>query len=70
NPTAIAIDPTNRIYVADFINHRINVYQLVNTNAGDSFLDPLAETKGSDEAEARRAEIQTSDDAPTKGGEL
>lgn len=69
NPTAIAIDPTNRIYVADFINHRINVYRLVNTSADDSFLDPLAETKGSDEAKARRAEIQTTD-TPTKGGEL
>jgi len=46
NPTAIAIDPNNRIYVADYINHRVNIYQLMNTKAEDSFLDPLAESKG------------------------
>jgi DNA-binding beta-propeller fold protein YncE len=37
NPTDIAIDPQNRIYVADHLSHRINVYQLVNTRAEDSF---------------------------------
>ncbi len=46
NPTAITIDPNNRIYVADYINHRVNIYQLVNTTAEDSFIDPLADTKG------------------------
>jgi DNA-binding beta-propeller fold protein YncE len=37
NPTDIAIDPDNRIYVADHLSHRVNVYQLVNTRAEDSF---------------------------------
>jgi DNA-binding beta-propeller fold protein YncE len=48
NPTAIVIDKTNRIYVADYLNHRVEVYQLVNTRAEDSFLNPVAETKGGD----------------------
>ncbi len=37
NPTDITIDAQNRIYVADHLSHRINVYQLVNTRAEDSF---------------------------------
>ena len=45
NPTAIAIDKQNRIYVGDYLNHRVGVYQLVNTTAADSFLDPPAESK-------------------------
>lgn len=40
NPTGIAIDRNNRIYVADFLNYRVNVYELVNTTADDSYLDP------------------------------
>ena len=36
NPSAIAIDKQNRIYVGDLLNHRVNVYQLVNTTAADS----------------------------------
>ncbi|MDO8478694.1 MAG: SMP-30/gluconolactonase/LRE family protein [Candidatus Rokubacteria bacterium] len=48
NPTAIVIDKSNRIYVADYLNHRVEVYQLVNTRAEDSFLNPVAETKGGD----------------------
>jgi hypothetical protein len=40
NPTAVDIDAHNRIYVADFINHRINIYRLVNTTADDSFRLP------------------------------
>jgi len=40
NPTGIAIDKENRIYVGDYINHRVEVYQLVNTTAADSFLSP------------------------------
>jgi len=46
NPTAIVIDKSNRIYVGDYLNHRVEVYQLVNTRAEDSFLVPVAETKG------------------------
>jgi len=37
NPTAIAIDKDNRIFVADTQNFRLNMYQLVNTTAEDSF---------------------------------
>lgn len=48
NPTAIAIDRNNRVYVADYLNHRVEVYQLVNTSAEDSFLSPVARTKGGD----------------------
>ena len=33
NPLSIAIDKNNRIYVGDYLNHRIGVYQLVNTTA-------------------------------------
>jgi DNA-binding beta-propeller fold protein YncE len=40
NPLSIAIDRNNRIYVGDYLNHRIGVYQLVNTKAEDSFLSP------------------------------
>lgn len=37
NPTGIAIDAKNRIYVADYLNYRVNAYQLVNTTAEDSY---------------------------------
>lgn len=40
NPLALAIDKNNRIYVGDYLNHRIGVYELVNTTANDSFLNP------------------------------
>ena len=40
NPLAVAIDKSNRIYVGDYLNHRIGVYELVNTTANDSFLNP------------------------------
>lgn len=36
NPTAVAIDKQNHIYVGDYLNHRIEEYQLVNTTAEDS----------------------------------
>lgn len=42
NPAPIAIDKQNRIYVGDYLNHRVEVYQLVNTSADDSFLAPPA----------------------------
>lgn len=38
NPISIAIDKNNRIYVGDYLNHRIGVYELVNTRADDSYL--------------------------------
>ena len=40
NPLAVAIDKQNRIYVGDYLNHRIGVYELVNTTAADSFIKP------------------------------
>jgi len=40
NPSAIAIDKHNRIYVGDYFGHRIEVYDLVNTTAADSFVNP------------------------------
>ncbi len=39
NPTAIAIDANNRIYVGDYLNHRVDVYDLVNTAAEDSYVE-------------------------------
>jgi len=41
NPTSIFIDKNNRIYVGDSLNHRVEVYQLVNTSAEDSFINPV-----------------------------
>lgn len=46
NPSPIAIDKKNRIYVGDYLNHRVEVYELVNTNAADSFVQPPAPSKG------------------------
>lgn len=40
NPIAMVIDRNNTIYVGDYLNHRIGVYQLVNTKAADSFVAP------------------------------
>jgi len=40
NPNPIAIDKQNRIYVGDFLNARVAVYDLVNTAATDSFIEP------------------------------
>lgn len=37
NPTAIAIDKGNHIFVGDYLNHRVEEYQLVNTTAADSY---------------------------------
>ncbi len=46
NPISIAIDKQNRIYVGDYLNHRIGIYQLVNTTAEDSFLKPPPNPSG------------------------
>jgi DNA-binding beta-propeller fold protein YncE len=56
NPLSIAIDRNNRIYVGDYLNHRIGVYQLVNTKAEDSFIapgtpNPTAPAKAKDTAQ-------------------
>ncbi len=39
NATAVAIDKGNHIYVGDYLNHRVEEYQLVNTTAADSIPD-------------------------------
>lgn len=48
NPGVLTIDKKNRIYVGDLLNHRVNVYQLVNTTAEDSTPkeDPAAAKAG------------------------
>ena len=45
NPSALAIDKQNRIYVGDLLNHRVNVYQLLNTTATDSVAPPADAAK-------------------------
>jgi len=35
NPTVMTIDKKNNIYVGDALNHRVNVYRVVNTTAED-----------------------------------
>jgi DNA-binding beta-propeller fold protein YncE len=42
NPIAITIDKNNTIYVGDYLNHRVGVYQLVNTRPEDSYIKPEA----------------------------
>jgi DNA-binding beta-propeller fold protein YncE len=58
NPASLAIDKQNRIYVGDMINHRINIYQLVNTSAEDS--------AAKDEASAKKADAAKKEEAPAK----
>lgn len=71
NPTAVVIDKNNRIYVADYLNHRVEVYQLVNTTAEDSFLNPVAETKGGEKQQKKEAAISSTqrEKVGGKGGE-
>lgn len=35
NPSVMTIDKKNNIYIGDVLNHRVNVYRLVNTTAAD-----------------------------------
>lgn len=46
NPISVAIDKHNRIYVGDYLNHRVEVYELVNTKADDSFIKPPPNPRG------------------------
>jgi DNA-binding beta-propeller fold protein YncE len=55
NPLSIAIDRNNRIYVGDYLNHRIGVYQLVNTKAEDSFITPPAPNPSAQKGVAKAA---------------
>jgi len=52
NPSAVAIDRNNRIYVGDYLNHRVEVYQLVNTQAEDSYLGSIGESRGGETTQA------------------
>jgi sugar lactone lactonase YvrE len=66
NPTAMAIDKNNRIYVGDYLNHRVEVYQLVNTTASDSFLNPTSQTKGGDGVPGKQEAVATrAEEAPS-----
>jgi hypothetical protein len=48
NPTALAIDKDNHIYVADYINHRVEEYRLINTTLADTLGGgPMEATAGS-----------------------
>ena len=60
NPLAIAIDKNNKIYVGDYLNHRIEVYELVNTTAADSFLTPPPNPKPEEIGAARTPEAEHS----------
>lgn len=46
NPISVVIDKQNRIYVGDYLNHRIGVYELVNTTVDDSFIKAPPNPKG------------------------
>lgn len=48
NPSGIAIDTENKIYVADTQNLRVTVYQLVNTKAEDSLIEPITQAANKD----------------------
>ena len=53
NPGGIAIDRNNRIYVTDYLNYRVSIYELVNTTAEDSFLQPSSAGKEGDETSGK-----------------
>jgi len=36
NPTSVVIDKDNHIYVGDYLNHRVEEYQLINATAASS----------------------------------
>ena len=45
NPASLTIDKNNRMYVGDMLNHRVNIYQLVNTVAADGIVKEGAAAK-------------------------
>jgi hypothetical protein len=53
NPSGIAIDKNNRIYVGDFLNYRLSIYDLVNTKAQDSFVSLPPETEKGGETRSK-----------------
>jgi len=52
NPSVMTIDKNNRIYVGDNLNHRVSVYQLINTTAEDAAIKGAAEAAAAAEAKA------------------
>jgi len=52
NPSVMTIDKNNRIYVGDSLNHRVSVYQLINTTAEDAAIKAAAEAAEAAEAAA------------------
>ena len=55
NPSVLTIDKQNRIYVGDVLNHRVNVYRLVNTTAEDSMVKVTEAAKAAEAAKTAEA---------------
>ncbi|OIQ66279.1 NHL repeat protein [mine drainage metagenome] len=58
NPGVLTIDKQNRIYVGDVMNHRVNMYQLVNTTAADSVVKDVPAAKAAPAKPASSAPAQ------------
>ncbi len=63
NPTAVAISRDNHIYVGDYINHRVEVYALVNTTPADSVVEPELKAEGGEGIESKEAKVASRDQA-------
>lgn len=53
NPSVMTIDKKNNIYIGDVLNHRVNVYRLVNTTAADIEAANAAAEKAEADAKAK-----------------
>jgi DNA-binding beta-propeller fold protein YncE len=65
NPSALSIDRQNRIYVGDYMNHRVEVYQLANTSEKDS-MENAGPIQGA--GPAPKYEAGKGDSGPAAGG--
>jgi len=54
NPSVLTIDKKNNLYVGDVLNHRVNVYRLVNTTAADIEAANAAAEKAEEAAKAKK----------------
>lgn len=54
NPSVLTIDKKNNMYVGDVLNHRVNVYRLVNTTAADIEAVNAAAEKAEEAAKAKK----------------
>jgi len=52
NPSVLTIDKNNRLYVGDNLNHRVSIYQLINTSAEDAAIKGAAEAAAAADAKA------------------